>query len=107
MPVYIGDADAGEKLAEVEGAMWWRHEANTDADSSFSGWLAAWQQYRLSRYEPKCSFDDFRLSSGVIYGAGGYSRYYVQNDGEICLLADTTRPEKVEKARTAGFTILP
>lgn len=115
MPVFIYDANAYDKLTEVEGARWRRHadelyEANRDKPRGtgrgycFQDFKATWDATRGTAYE------DVWLDCGepplqVIYGAGGYARYAVHKDGEIVLLSGSTTAERCTKARAAGFTV--
>jgi len=110
--VFIFDSDALSKLAQLEGDAW------LDSDERM------WRQYRGKEtahaaidawnygHGPEVPPDDWKYwrdvsdsFGGVIYGAGGYARFAVANDGEIRLDPGSTRPEKVQRAVELGFRV--
>lgn len=127
MAVFINQADALARMAQVEGDRWHRHQlSNPRSETGFLVWLSAfyWRLSKEGRDELErygMAMDDVSLEEiiglgfvpvdsttvqGVIYGAGGYNRYKVLSDGEIVFLSsfaidDTART----KAANLGFSV--
>jgi hypothetical protein len=109
MGVFIFQPDALDKMAEVEGQRWKDLQIQMgERDCCFFLWLAA---YKLSEQEKWHEIDVATheiLKKGhesTIYGAGGWTRYRVQSDGEIIFLQYFATTETSEKAAKIGFTV--
>lgn len=116
MPVMIYDEDAFEKMVEVEGEDYRRFRDKIRFGiCSFEAFLETWKKLDSENTEFKNDRPGFSIGvdrNGAIYGAGGWHRYIVRNDGEILFLRAAARgwpcdyhKEYVEKARAAGFRI--
>lgn len=103
-------------LTQIEGERWRRQqEAGEFGNTSFPFMKAAYELW-LKDGHPGLSFYPGRYSvalgyspncCGTIYGAGGFNRYYVQDDGRIEMIKGLARcQEDMEKARALGIDIL-
>lgn len=107
--VHIEDPDALDKLCALEGENWLElQHRRPEAPYSFFVILEAWNLKKSlgDEYadEPLSTF----LSGGdsnVLYGEGGWARFVVRSDGEIRLVASSTREVKVRKAVELGFAL--
>lgn len=84
------------KMAEVEGERWRKEEEDEKKkpslhDQSFYGVLE--------------SFRKGQDSAGVIYGAGGWHRYIVSENGDVRFSSYHSHKEGIEKAKKAGFKV--
>jgi hypothetical protein len=107
MPVFIYEKDALEKIAEVEGEKWIRHQKNF-GDCSFDAFLRTWNEQIGGRKELIEKGGSMAISvngNGAIYGLGGWNRYIVMYSGEIKMLRDMAIQESIEKAEKCGFRI--
>lgn len=112
MPVFIQDFGVVDKLEAVEGAKWRFSEGG---EKHVSKLVKAWMRYKKMMTEsgdtlkatdsPILEDDNGSYISPVLYGAAGWSRYVVKGDGELVLLGDTTRVEKIDKAIDMGFSV--
>lgn len=108
--VRIG-AEGFAALVEMEGERW-AEEQRRKPDSPYGYFRMekAWHAKQASEWanDPDAPLTDFAESAGegpVIYGDGGWRRYYVRADGEIKLIASSARVESQEKARQLGFSL--
>jgi hypothetical protein len=107
MPVFIYEKDALEKIAEVEGEEWLRHQKNF-GDCSFDAFLQTWNEQiggRKDLIEKGGSMAISVNGNGAIYGLYGWNRYIVMYSGEIKMLRDMAIQESIEKAEKCGFCI--
>ena len=114
MAIFIWQTDAMEKMVQLEGESWRRHQVAMDF-CSFDAFL---QEFRASGVSPEIAAE---LSEKVrqacrqmslivkgnpsIYGFYGYPRYSVNYLGEIFFQAGFASPEAVVKAAALGFSI--
>lgn len=99
MSVSIFDSNCYKKLYQVEGETWLKNEQTqlaqmADLDypmsaHSFTGALARFAQD----------------GTAVIYGAGGYNRYFIREDGRIVFSVSHSTSEGRKKAEAAGFDL--
>jgi len=115
MPVYIYEPDAFEKMVKVEGEDWKRHVKDFGT-CSFQAFLDLWNSKYKHIQGGKYSKEVFkeinlRQPDGQvsIYGAGGWHRYIVRGNGEICfmeIMCECKEMNCVKKAKQQGFTII-
>lgn len=100
----IDDDDILLKLEEVEGADWRRQqESRRTAPHSFYWLLAAWEQRCLPEHRDIAEIRDFLDAEPVLYGAGGYNRYLLRDDGTLLFSRMHARLAMQERATKAGF----
>jgi len=109
MPVFVTDPDAFDKLVAVEGASWGRYTlSHPDVRESFlhvrKAYCDAVCELRSYGKDPAAVTE--LMDNNTIYGESGYARYSVRNNGEIVLDSSSTRSERVQKARAAGFRVM-
>lgn len=97
-------------MARIEGAAW--HAAQTahpESPYGFTSFLAAWHEFATSGGCEQARVADMLMGcgDGMLYGEGGYSRYVIERDGEIVLLASSLdgRTQKRERAQLAGVRV--
>jgi hypothetical protein len=101
--VFITDADALQKMGQIEGKDWLaaqaqaRHEGHPN---DFHSYLIEYQKYQGPPTE-----ETLRVAGHCsIYGAGGWNRYFVRKNGKIIYSA-YHGPSKVKQAEDIGFDI--
>jgi len=106
MAVFICEADAFNKMVEVEGPGYcgWRSQGG---DYSFAAFLETWKE----RYESGAVLPEKSSATTIdvagnhaIYGYGKINRYFVLENGEI-LFSESHGRSSVELAKKAGFRI--
>lgn len=112
----IDAPEALDVLAKVEGADWKKKQLN-DPKNPF-GFFAYLEAYQWLKANPEWS--DIapaevlganlvegveKGGDGVIYGNGGYSRYFVTSKGTLVLLAWSTYAERLGLARSLNIAI--
>jgi hypothetical protein len=114
MPVYIYEPDAFKKMIKVEGKEWKRHVKDFGT-CGFQAFLDLWNsEYKdIQNKSSKKLLEKIHLRQPdgqvSIYGAGGWHRYIVKGNGEICFMEIMCECEEmncVEKAKQQGFTII-
>ena len=102
--IYIFDPDALDRMAELEGQEWKKHQvSNPSCPFGFFAYLEAWrfrEQTLGFEDEPVCWLVDPEYlpflkgrGDGAIYGNGGYTRYHVASNGQIYLDYSSTHSE--------------
>jgi len=77
MTVFIHERDCYGKIAKVEGPLWVRDEAH------YMG-LAAETGRLLSNYSFAGAILQWHYNeTAVIYGLGGFHRYFIREDGRV------------------------
>lgn len=119
--VFVFDPDVLDRLAAVEGAPWAEGQRTgaglggppAEVAHTIAAFQAAWTTLQAElagtgeTWGGTLDPGDFGgPRGGTIYGEGGYARYVVRGDGEVVLLGNSTRPEKVTLARAAGFRVV-
>ena len=104
--VKISDPDAFEKMTKVEGPNWAKtQKQNPESDFGFFAYKKAWEEIVSSGYEGKASPRELLKGDGAIYGEGGFSRYMVDEHGNIILAKWSTQEDKIKKAEALGFDV--
>jgi hypothetical protein len=109
----ITDSEALETLAKVEGADWFQRQTSGEFGNTGLPFLkAAFEKY-LNERKPGDSFNPGKYSvqmgfgrecCGTIYGARGFNRYCVQDDGRIQMIEMLARcDEDIAKAKQFGI----
>ncbi len=115
--VRIDDPDVVDVMGQVEGPAWARSQVGSRSGYAVPAFVEAYRKLlevaRAEGVSPE-EFDanvnprdwDGPDSDGTIYGEGGYARYVVRSNGEVVLVASSTRPEKIAIARRVGIKVL-
>lgn len=106
MSININDQDAIDKMAAVEGEHW-KAQHMTQASAEFSnGFLGAVKKHAKLVASLEEEGEEPEFYGNIIYGDGGWNRYFVRSDGEIFFSSRHTRSqETILKAQEAGFQI--
>lgn len=105
---HISDADLFERMTRIEGARWAAQQrAQPEAPYGLLRKLALWEAFQLSeeRQHPEASWADLLESSDerVVYGEGGYHRYVVRDNGDVCFSQMHAREPARQLAQELGF----
>lgn len=103
--INILDDNAFEKMTELEGQNWADYQSqNKNSRYNFFAFKKAFEEYKNQK---DFTWQEYRkdLKLDVIYGEGGYARFVVNDLGIITLLANTTRQEKIDKAKQLEFKV--
>lgn len=94
--VHITDPDILSKIREIEGQQW---DNLTDVNTRMPA-LKAYDDWKNTNDDPE------QMNTGiVIYGDGGYNRYYVRGNGEVVLSYKHASSRSLDDAARAGFAI--
>lgn len=112
LPVHITDPDALDRLEAVEGRRWRSREGGGEhfrkLRRGYEHFLEMLSEMEMDLDEwidpPVLLVNDLDVEP-VLYGKEGYSRYAITKDGELVLLAWSTRPERLADAEEQGFRI--
>jgi hypothetical protein len=89
----ITDPDIVQRIAEVEGPNWIRDMVDGTTEGDMFSVAAALAMFNKGRW-----------INAIIYGLGGWDRYFVMEDGEVAYSASHGRTN-LPKAEAAGFRI--
>jgi len=103
MSVFIQQENALALLTQMEGEDWQKQQASWP--TSFEAFLAEWRAHpALVNEEGYVAVRDNRM----LYGNGGWNRYYVALSGEIVFVEGyCERPDDLTRAKELGFRIVP
>jgi hypothetical protein len=105
--IYITDDNALHALGMVEGPDWKHYQyTHKESEQGFFWLRSTYQELKVEFTEGDEPLDPIITAHLILYGAAGYSRYKIRSTGEIVLLANTTRAEKVATAKALGITVL-
>lgn len=99
-PASLFDADIATKLEAIEGAEWVAEQERAKAQGNTSQYLLRNVLANAKRVQAAgYSLED--MDNRVIYGRGGYNRYFVEDDGAISPIASSfdSRTEQLAKAK--------
>lgn len=108
--VFIFQEDAFDRLSQVEGEEWARTQNNAAPYDKYDAWVSLWKLFStLPKYETfleavPANFKE--KGEGVLYGAGGWNRWYLSASGEWMFLGYYANAKMKEKAILVGFTVL-
>lgn len=122
MTIRIDDANAWDKLVEMEGDRWASEQRNQEArGDAFWEYCAPWYQavqhwtelaearaalVAAGDWTEEDAREDARRMFCIVYGLGGWHRFIVRRDGVIEFSAHhAPNEETVERARALGFDI--
>ena len=111
MAILISDTDAFDKLVCMEGERWRKLASDAKNEYGFRYALNTWIAYveEAETFDPEYAKTERFKMEGigvVIYGEGGWNRYYVRGSGEIVFSKHhSSSQEKVDKAKEIGFGI--
>lgn len=113
-PVFITDKNALDLMAQIEGD-WWKKEqefkkTSKRDDYGFYGNLKEYLNF-LTRLKDAEDEEERKwiqdMYGQVIYGVGGYNRYFVRGDGRLIFSkSHSISDEKTKLAESLGFDIL-
>lgn len=107
--IKISDESVREKIAEVEGQEWLNQDAWSERDgskiaedTSVAHARKLWEKRRPLRISQDP--DHSTVYGAVIYGHGGWHRYFVTHSGEV-VYSESHGRSSVKKAEAVGFRI--
>lgn len=110
----IKDPKSLQVMASVEGAAWLQQQFAGQEVAIRYGWVGAFAAFAAKQaaamvdpsYDGDMVEEFFPGWSGVIYGAGGYARYFIMPDGDIIFDSYYASSEAhKQRAIAAGFTV--
>lgn len=107
--IFITDDNSLHILGFVEGPDWKHYQYTHKDNRQGFFWLREAYLQLKAEFEVggmDIAADPMNTCQMILYGAGGYSRYRIRSTGEIVLLANTTRQEKVDNAKALDITVL-
>lgn len=101
MSILITDSDWIDKIQQIEGKVWlhMQEHAQKRGDLSYTV-FGAWKHW--VGFERFSQDDRF---SYVIYGDGGWNRYFIRNDGRVAFSRHHGYKHSLELAERVGFDI--
>ena len=99
---HINDQDIMERIRLVEGERYCRDL--TEPVDVYTSRPAGqvWAEWLIKNGDHAGPNDSTQI---VIYGEGGWTRYYVRGDGSVVFSERHSAPKSLERAKAAGFTI--
>lgn len=107
--VSINDPDVRDMIAQVEGQLWLAQDAYAELEAGrlTEDTSVAHAQLLYKRHKSAPDQDPAHtlVYGAIIYGAGGWNRYYVTHSGEVVFSASHSNGGGIEKAEQVGFRI--
>lgn len=98
MAVNITDLDVLTKMTKLEGEDWCTYQYQHERDE-YSFFFAARYWFDFS----DGGKDWFDSNKTILYGAGGFHRYYINEDGTVRFSHRHALPDAIAKALSLGF----
>jgi hypothetical protein len=107
---HIGDEDLLARITQIEGPRWEAlQREHPTRPYGLAHKQALWREFQASdlAQEPGVFWSDVleSLDHRVIYGEGGYHRYVVRDDGEVCFSRSHAREPSTAMAVKLGFRL--